>query len=117
MVVHGVTSRGTPIYGIAMPNIYAGSDWDLGPTWCYLIRGRKTTIVDTGRFGNFEHFKKALGSLGLTLPDIDRVIITHAHEDHVGNNAILGAGAVITKNVPDYAIVGGNPARIIRYRK
>ena len=35
----------------------------------------------------------------------------------IGNGVILAAGAVITKNVPDYAIVAGNPAKIIRYRK
>lgn len=34
----------------------------------------------------------------------------------IGNGAIIGANAVVTKNVPDYAIVGGCPAKIIKYR-
>lgn len=34
----------------------------------------------------------------------------------IGNGAVLGAGAVVTKDVPAYAIVAGNPAKVIRYR-
>ena len=34
----------------------------------------------------------------------------------IGNGAIIAAGSVVVKDVPDYAIVGGNPAKIIKYR-
>lgn len=29
----------------------------------------------------------------------------------------LAAGSVVTKDVPDYAVVGGNPAKVVRYQK
>lgn len=34
----------------------------------------------------------------------------------VGHGAVVAAGSVFVKDVPPYAIVGGNPARLIRYR-
>lgn len=34
----------------------------------------------------------------------------------IGNGAVIAAGSVVTKDVPPYAIVGGNPAKIIKYR-
>lgn len=33
----------------------------------------------------------------------------------IGEGAIVAAGSIVTKDVPDYAIVGGNPAQIIKY--
>ena len=34
----------------------------------------------------------------------------------IGNNVTIAAGAVVVKDVPDNAIVGGNPAKIISYK-
>ncbi|MEP6754697.1 MAG: acyltransferase [Chthonomonadales bacterium] len=36
---------------------------------------------------------------------------------HVGRHCIVGAGAVVTQNVPEYSVVAGVPARMIRRRK
>lgn len=32
----------------------------------------------------------------------------------IGEGAVVGAGSVVTKNVPQYSIVAGNPAKIIK---
>jgi acetyltransferase-like isoleucine patch superfamily enzyme len=42
--------------------------------------------------------------------------VTVTNYSNIGNGVIAGAGAVITKDVPDYAIVMGVPARIVGYR-
>lgn len=64
-------------------------------------------------------FKQAHTSKGVVLGD---VVWIGAHATivdgvKVGSHVIVAAGAVVTKHVPDYAIVGGNPARVIRMRK
>ncbi|WP_345224448.1 CatB-related O-acetyltransferase [Hymenobacter koreensis] len=35
---------------------------------------------------------------------------------HIGNGAVVATGALVTQSVPDYAVVGGNPAKILRHR-
>ena len=60
---------------------------------------------------------------------IERTHLTIGHDVWIGKNAIItasvitvcngaiiGAGSVVTKDIPPYAIVAGNPAKIIKYR-
>ncbi len=62
-----------------------------------------------------------LGKKGDKRPIIGNNVSMGAHSMviggvHVGDNAIIGAGAVVVKDVPANAIVAGNPARILKYR-
>jgi hypothetical protein len=34
----------------------------------------------------------------------------------ISNGSVVGAGSVVTKDVPPYAIVAGNPAKVVKYR-
>jgi hypothetical protein len=45
----------------------------------------------------------------------ERVIVTPGCS-RIGIGAVVGAGAVVTKDVPDFGIVAGNPAKLLRFR-
>ncbi|HEX2240133.1 MAG TPA: MBL fold metallo-hydrolase [Actinomycetota bacterium] len=52
----------------------------------YLIEeGGKFTLVDSGIPGYYEQLTMLLSSNGKSLSDIDAVVITHHHQDHIGN--------------------------------
>ena len=90
-----------------------------GGMWCY---HPFSTIIDAESIGKNFHFRNntTIGYKGNDLPTIgDNVTLGPGviiiGKVRVGNNAIVGAGSVVVKDVPDNAIVAGNPARIIRY--
>lgn len=43
------------------------------------------------------------------------VNVTCIGDIHIGDNAVIAAGSVVVKDVPENAIVAGNPAKIIKY--
>jgi len=55
------------------------------------------------------HYRPTLVKEGASLGANSTIVCGHV----IGRFAFVGAGAVITKNVPDYALVVGNPGRII----
>jgi len=36
---------------------------------------------------------------------------------NIGSHSVIAAGAVVTKDVPEYSVVGGNPAKVLRDRR
>ncbi len=47
-----------------------------------------------------------IGQNAIIIPGVTRI----------GDGAVVAAGAIVTKNIPDFAIVGGCPAKVLRYR-
>ena len=97
------------------------------------MRG-KVTIGDNTIFGpgvsihaenhNFSDLDKPIRKQGVTRKGVtigndcwigSKAVILDGVK--IGNHAIIAAGAVVTKDVPNYAIVGGVPAKVIKLRK
>ena len=68
------------------------------------------TLVDTGPPGSGPAVAEALRSLGLRREDVNRVVLTHCHDDHTGSAAEIAswAGAEVVVGRADAAVVRGD---------
>ena len=100
-------------YSVVQTNVIIGRNVMMGP-YCYIYTTNHAfnridiPMIKQGyakptqvRIGN----DVWIGSRVTILPNVT-----------IGNGVIIGASAVITHDVPDYAIVAGNPAHIIKFR-
>ena len=111
-------------------SLRAGRDCTVNP---YAVVRGEVVLGDAVRIGahssvlGFNHtmddpelevFRQPVLSRGITIGD-DVWIGSHVvvlDGVHIGDRAVLAAGAVVTKDVPAGAVVGGNPARVLRWR-
>ncbi len=77
-------------------------------------RNPDLVLVDNQKYNLFEEKVNKKVKIGNDVWLGQNVIITSGVT--IGNGVIAGAGAVITRNVPDYAVVVGVPAKIVKYR-
>jgi glyoxylase-like metal-dependent hydrolase (beta-lactamase superfamily II) len=81
---------------------------------CYLVRdGSALTLVDTGLPRHWPAIKAACGALGLSLPAIEAVLLTHVHSDHAGSaeRARAEASAAIRLGAGDAELADGRTKR------
>ncbi len=97
------------------PDIQIGKDVMMGPEVLVIGRNQNHRFEDLNIPMRLQGHKDSppvvieddvwLGARAIIMPGV-----------RICRGAIIGAGAIVTKDVPSYAICGGNPARIIRFR-
>ena len=86
MVLKITTNQGLGIHAVSVSR--EGFSYT-GPTWAYLFENEGLTLIDTGVTGSFPILAEGMACAGYQAKDIERVIITHGHEDHDGAVAQL----------------------------
>ncbi len=101
------------IHAISVPRV--GFSYT-GPTWAYVFENEGLTIIDSGEFGSFHELDEGLSQAGFRASDIQRVIITHGHEDHDGSVAELvdATGAEVWAHEIYYHLQEYDPRTIFR---
>jgi glyoxylase-like metal-dependent hydrolase (beta-lactamase superfamily II) len=83
-----------------------GTEW---VNWYLVESDSKVTVVDTAMPGYYEQLEPALRSIGRTANDIEAVVLTHSHNDHVGCAERLRSetGARVLAPTGEAAVVRG----------
>ena len=93
-------------------NVHIGNNVIMGPDVKVYSRNHKYDRLDVPiQVQGKNYYETFIGNdvwLG------SNVIVTAGCK--IGDHVIVAAGAVVTKNIPDYAIVGGVPSKILKYR-
>ena len=87
-------SSGREIFSIGLPHMY---DSRTGPTWAYLFDCEGWTLVDAGAMGAQKTLEEGLAILGRDIKEIQRLIVTHGHQDLDGNtfDLLRASGATL----------------------
>ena len=73
----------------------------------YLVRSTdKTILIDPGHVAHFDHVRQGLLQLGLSIDDLDLIICTHAHPDHLEAITLFGdTQALFTLHTEEWRLV------------
>lgn len=78
------------------PNVFQ-LDFQVFGSTVYLVKeGKKNILIDTSTEENKEELVSDLKKLNITPEDIDILILTHSHWDHIGNNDLFTNTKIIT---------------------
>lgn len=85
----------------------------LGFDHCYIIRGEKTVMIDGGAPNQVKQFQKGLARLSIKPEEIELIIITHGHWDHIASakeiKKITGAKIVMHRAEKEWLEKGLKP--------
>jgi glyoxylase-like metal-dependent hydrolase (beta-lactamase superfamily II) len=83
--------------------------WQSYPHNCntYLIDGEKKILIDPGFAPLFSHVEPQMADLGVAVSDIDVVVATHGHPDHIDAVGLFPKPTLFAMNEEEYEFIGG----------